>query len=167
MQYKVPQDVQREDTIIGPVTLKQMGILGAGGGLAYGIYITLAKAYFIEIWLPPVAFISLVTLAFAFLKIYGLPFHQFLMNLIEYYVLARKRIWIQGTGIPFIPPFDEAADEKKKLQNTVVEDKSKKTQSIAELTKILDSHGNVATEAEEKNKKEELKKLIYQNYKPV
>ena len=43
MQYKVPQDVQREDTIIGPLTLKQLGILGVGGGIAYGIYISLGK----------------------------------------------------------------------------------------------------------------------------
>ena len=84
MQFKVPQDVQREDTIIGPITLKQMVILGIGGGLAYGIYIGLSKSYFIEVWLPPVVIISGITLAFAFLKIHSLPFHIFLMNFLGF-----------------------------------------------------------------------------------
>lgn len=166
MQYKVPQDVQREDTIIGPITLKQMGILGAGGGLAYGIYITLAKTYFIEIWLPPVAFVSLVTLAFAFIKIHGLQFHEFLMDLIEYHVLAKKRIWLQGTGSPFIPPFDEAADIKKQEASKVIDTKEQKTQNLEELTRILDSHGQIPkAEPLEIDKKAELQKLISHNYK--
>lgn len=161
MQYKVPQDVQREDTIIGPLTLKQMGILGAGGGAAYAIYISLAKSYFIEIWLPPVAVISLLTLAFAFIKIHNMPFSQFIMNLIEYNVLAKKRIWIQGSGTPFLPPYDEN-QHKKEQKQAVIEDKGK-VKSLEELSKIMDSHGQ--TEDVEANKKEELKKIINQNFK--
>lgn len=152
MQFKVPQDVQREDTIIGPITLKQMGILGVGGGLAYAIYVTLAKTYFIEIWLPPVAIISLLTLAFAFLKIHQQPFHEFIMNLLEYNILPKKRIWIQGAGYPFIPPYDEAAD-KKKAEKIAKEAATKAPQkSIEELTAAIDNQW----------KKEGLKKIIAQ-----
>ena len=135
MQYKVPQDVQREDTIIGPITLKQLVILGIGGFIAYAIYISLAKSYFIEIWLPPVAIISAITLAFAFLKIHSLPFHIFLMNFIEYKMLPKQRVWIQGTGYPFISPFQEKP--KEEMKDTKSEQKPKK--SIEELSKILDS----------------------------
>ena len=35
MQYKIPQNVQIEDKIVGPLTLKQLGILGFGGATAY------------------------------------------------------------------------------------------------------------------------------------
>jgi len=161
MQYKVPQDVQREDTIIGPLTLKQMGILGIGGGTAYAVYISLAKTYFMEIWLPPVVLIVLITLAFAFLKPLNLPFYEYLMNLIEYNVLAKKRIWIQGTGLPFFPPFDKNKKKKEEKQ-TKIKEQTKK-QSLEELSKIMDTHGK--TEELESNKKEELKKIINQNYK--
>src|SRR3989338_11249649 len=106
MQFKVPQDVQREDTIIGPITLKQLAILGVGGGLAYATYVGLSATYFIEVWLPPTVIISGITLAFTFLKIHSLPFHEFLMNFLEYHLLPRQRSWIQGTGV-FIPPFDD------------------------------------------------------------
>lgn len=140
MQFKVPQDVQRKDTIIGPLTLNQMIILGIGGGLAYAIYVGLAKGYYIEIWLPPVAIISIVTLAFAFLKIHSLPFHEFLMNLIEYKMLAQKRYWIQGTGAPFISSFEREQNKKKDMTGKKIK---KQNQSLEEISKVLDTHGQV------------------------
>lgn len=134
MQFKVPQNVQREDTIVGPLTLKQLLILAAGGSIAYAIYVGLAKTYFIEIWLPPVAIVSLITLAFAFLKIHSLPFHRYLINLIEFKLLPRKRIWIQGAGDAIqTNPLKKA--ERKDSKNEVIE---KKSEDIEEISKILD-----------------------------
>lgn len=176
MQFKVPQNVQREDTIIGPVTLKQMMILGVGGGITYALYVSLAKTYFMEIWLPPVAITGGITLAFAFLKIHSLPFHKFLMNFIEYHVLPKKRTWTQNSGVPFMPPLEEESKNKKETPEKT-DEKSQK--SLEELTQIVDSHGatdkkntteNTADEQEypediKARKKEGLKQIINQNYK--
>lgn len=138
MQFKVPQDVQREDQIIGPITLRQMIILGVGGGIAYALYVSLAKTYYAEIWFPPVAIVSAITLAFAFLKIHSLPFHIFLMNLIEYYILPRNRFWVQATGTPFKSPF---IDKKEKDETSKITKKEKK--DLEKLTQVLDSHGKI------------------------
>lgn len=155
MQFKVPQDVQRKDTIIWSLTIQQLIICGIGGGIAYAIYIQLSKTYFMEVWLPPVVIISAITLAFAFLTIHNLPFDEFLMHFIEYHILPRKRFWIQGSGTPFIPPFDES----KKKEAKVVEKKEKKQQkTLAELTQVLDTQGGA--EKSEQEKKDGLKKLI-------
>lgn len=148
MQHKVPQDVQREDTIIGPLTLKQMIILGVGGGLTYATYIGLSKSYFIEIWLLPVAFLALLTLAFAFLKIHSLRFHEFLMHMIEYRLLPHQRTWIQGTGVPFISSFDRIDHKGKKEEQAQKTKKSPK--SLAEITKVLDTHGQEASQTNQK-----------------
>lgn len=137
MQYKVPQDVQREDTIIGPLTLKQMIILAIGGGIAYALYIQLSSIYFAQIWLPPVIIVSAITLAFAFLKIHDLPFYEYLMHFIEYNLLGRKRVWIQGSGNPFVPPYQKDKKEEKEKKAF----KKKETKSIAELSAVLDTHG--------------------------
>lgn len=137
MQFKVPQDVQREDQIIGPLTLKQMGILGIGGGTAYAIYVSLARSYYIEVWLPPVAIVGALTLALAFLKVHGLPFHRFLMNFTEYKLLNRQRFWIQSTGDPFYIPSKEDKKETKK----VTQNDKKTPQNIAEISKVLDNAG--------------------------
>ena len=138
MQFKVPQDVQREDTIIGPITLKQMIILGVGGGIAYAIYVSLAKTYFMEIWLPPVAIVSAITLAFTFLKIHNLPFHVFLMNFIEYNLLAKKRTWTQGTGDTFVSSYENL---KKKKEKKLDKKEKKKEKNLKELTNIVDNYG--------------------------
>ena len=136
MQYKVPQNVQREDQIIGPLTLRQLVIIGVGGGMAYMIYIQLSKSYFAEIWLPPVFIISALTIALAFLKIHGLPFHEFIMHFIEYKFLAKKRIWIQKAGTPFIAT-KMNKKTKKKISKIKEEANTKKQNSINDLVKIL------------------------------
>ena len=158
MQFKVPQDVQREDTIVGPLTLKQMIILGVGGGIAYGIYVTLSTKYFIEVWLAPVAIISCMTLAFAFLKIHRLPFHLFLMNFIEFHLLPRKRIWVQGADNVYRSPFEK---DKKEEIAPIQPIKDQKT--IEALSKLVDT--KVEADLSKEEKKEGLKELIDQNYK--
>jgi hypothetical protein len=140
MQYKVPQDVQREDTIVGPLTFKQMIILAVGGGIAYALYIQLSVIYFVQIWLPPVLIVSAFTLALAFLKIHNLLFYEFLMHLIEFNLLAKKRFWIKGSANPFVPPYQKKEntkeDEEKNLY--VKKDHSK---DLTELGRVLDTSG--------------------------
>jgi len=138
MQFKVPQDVQREDTIIGPITLKQLIILGVGGGVAYAIYVSLAKTYYMEIWLPPVAIVAALTVALAFLKIYNMSFEKFMMRFFEYTMLSRKRIWIQGSGRPFYMP-----EPVKKAEKKVISEDKRPKKSLKELTDILDTHGDL------------------------
>lgn len=156
MQFKVPQDVQRADTIVGPLTWKQLLILGAGGGLSYAIYITLAKNYYMEIWLPPIVVIGGITLALAFLRIHGLDFERFLLCFIEYHFLPKKRIWQKGQAESFVVYLQRRSEEKRTPKpKKVVEDSDK--QSIEELSHILDSYGNLP---EKQEKKQMLEKII-------
>jgi len=158
MQYKVPQDVQREDTIIGPLTLRQLAILGVGGGIAYAIYMLLAKSYPMVIWLPPVVIVVGITIAFAFLKIHNLDFLTFLMAYIEFNFLPKKRIWIQGSGYPFISPFETPYKAKKKKE--IATKMGAKIESLKELSHVLDTHGGLETsETSQTEDLEETKEL--------
>ncbi len=159
MRFKVPQNVQREDTIVGPLTLKQLVILGLGGGIAYAIQVVMARNGLpLEVWILPVVIIGGITCAFAFLKIHNLPFHLYLMSLIAYHFLPKKRIWIQGSDSPFISSFQRKKESQKKETKKV----EKKERSIEELTGILDSAGK--KELSEEEKKNGLEKIINQNY---
>ena len=141
MQFKVPQDVQREDQIIGPLTLRQLVIVAVGGGIAYMLYVQLSVSYITVVWLLPVTIISALTIALAFLKIHGLPFIEFLMCFIEYNFLPKKRIWIQKTGNPYMATDIKSNLKKKKVRKkTKVDQKNKKT--INDLVKILDHKNN-------------------------
>lgn len=98
MQFKVPQDVLRPDKIVGFLTLRQLIIVAIGGGISYSLYIILSKQYLVEIWLPPVAFVSLITLAFAFVKFHDILFEKLILIFIEYKFRPRSRTWQKMQG---------------------------------------------------------------------
>lgn len=143
MQFKVPQDVQREDHIIGPLTLKQLIICGIGGSIAYAIYVSLGKDYTWITWLPPVAIIGIITIAFAFIRPLDMSFIQWILRWIEYSLIPRERFWIQTAG-EVMPVLILASTQKTKVQ-TKAEAKAEniidKHKKLEELSKMLDEHG--------------------------
>lgn len=141
MQFKVPQNVQREDHIVGPLTLRQLIICGIGGGIAYAIFVSLGKQYEWITWLPPVAFVSLLTILFAFIRPLDLSFARFILVYLEFLFIPQKRFWIQGSAevlmSAYTPAKTKSKEQKKaeaKAQQVV--DKVKK---LEEITRILDS----------------------------
>jgi len=147
MQFKIPQNVQVEDKIVGPLTLKHLIILGIGGGMDYFLYISLSNTYILEVWLLPVAIIGLLTLAIAFLKIKGISFIHYVFLALEYYFTPRKRVWSQGAGNVFLSitqPRPKTKDEKAKAKQ---EKKAPKNlNNIENLTAILDTHSELMGE---------------------
>jgi hypothetical protein len=141
MQFKVPQDVQREDHIVGPLTFKQLIICGVGGIIAYTIYIALAKTYLWITWFPPIALVTMVTLAFAFVRPLDLSFSKWIARWIEFSLLPRKRIWIKSSA-EFYSSLDSTNANQTK-QHKATEDKNEaildKQKKMEELSKFLDS----------------------------
>lgn len=151
MQYKIPQDVQLEDKIVGPITMKQLGICAAGGSLSYFFYITLAKTYYWEVWIIPVGFTAILTISIAFIKILNLTFTRFVLLLIEYNLKARKRFWIKGEGLIY-PSILRKAHSKTKQEEKIdgkIQTKMEKNESttieIKEISKILDAYPTLKT----------------------
>ena len=143
MQFKIPQNVQREDRIVGPLTLKQLIICGIGFAVAYGIYTSLGRYYIWVTWILPVGIVTIITLAFAFLKPLDLSFTKFILRWIEFTILPRKRFWIQGSAEAFAPVISTAAaakrtkaDEKAEAKAIQMLDKHKK---LEEITRILNT----------------------------
>lgn len=141
MQFKIPQDVQREDTIVGPLTMRQLIITAIGGGITYGIYTFLSNTYTWQVWGLPTLLLAAITIAFAFLKVHELSFTQYLISGMAYLFLPRKRVWIKGSGDPVrtieqpkITSTEKSQEQKKEKQ----EDTIKKLDS---LVSILDSKG--------------------------
>lgn len=133
MQFKVPQNVQREDRIVGPLTLKQMIIVAIGGSIAYGLYVSLARYYIWITWLPPVAIVSIITIAFAFVRPLDLSFTKWVLLWIQFSLLPRERKWTKGGAEIVIGTGGKKAGSKKKK-------------------KIKDKPAKVAAEKEEKMK---------------
>ncbi len=144
MQYKIPQNVQVEDKIVGPLTLKQLITLGIGGGITYVIYVSLAKTYYMEVWLIPTAIPGILTLLITFVKINGIPFLKWCFLMVEYFKNPRKRYFIMGSGDMYqVTLF---AEKPKVIATTHVADKfdrdHEKLKNIGQISKIIDQNGH-------------------------
>lgn len=88
-QFIVPQFIENEDKIIGPITVRQFLICLGGAGVLFVEYKLLAMAYFVLAALITAALAG----AFAFLKINGQPFHIFFLNFMQTQVRPPLRVW--------------------------------------------------------------------------
>jgi len=89
MKYQVPQFIEVESKIFGPLTLKQFIYLVGGAGLAFIVYV------FFPLWLAIPFEIPIVSLAamLAFYKVNNQPFVKFAENAIKHFINARLYVW--------------------------------------------------------------------------
>ena len=134
-QFTVPQFIDVEDKIIGPITTRQFLIMLAGFmviGISYKIFdFTLFITFSILVFL--------VAGIFSFLKINGRPFHFFILNFIQTLKKTRLRIWnniIGKTDADYMDLAKSVAEEKP----TAVA-RRYTTSRLAELALIVDTQG--------------------------
>lgn len=89
----MPQFIEVEDKIIGPLTLKQFIYLAGGAGLVVVILIYLPLYLALPVAAPVVVF----ALALAFYKLNGKPFIQVLEAGFDYYVGSKLFLWRHET----------------------------------------------------------------------
>lgn len=105
-QFTVPQFIDVEDKIIGPITTRQFIIMLVGGLLIFTFYKILAFAYFVLF--SGLVFIFAITLAF--IRINGQPFHFFLLNILQTWRSPNLQIWDKAIpdavlkGLLKVPP---------------------------------------------------------------
>lgn len=89
MQFSVPQFIDVEDTIIGPITLKQfMFLIGVGLLLFFLWY--LFKLWFVVLIGTPIAVLAA---ALVLVKVNGRPLFGFLKAWLNYQISPRFYIW--------------------------------------------------------------------------
>jgi len=93
LRYKVPRNVERDDQILPFLTMKQLAVLAGGGTVCYIIFSILSKFFFIEIWGPIILIPVVLTIAIAFVNIYGVSFTKWLLLMFEYNINPQKRVW--------------------------------------------------------------------------
>ena len=89
MKYQVPQFIEIEDKIIGPLTIKQFVWLAGGAGMAFIVW----KFLPMIIALVLLAAILPLALALAFYKVNNKPFIEFLESAFLYYTKQNLYIW--------------------------------------------------------------------------
>ncbi len=132
---KIPQNVYVEDRIIGPVTLKQLAIVGVGAGISYAMFSTASRGgsisipYGVLLWTP-----AMIAAAFAFLKINDLSLFNIILLGIEHSNKPDLRFWSSHPGIS-INFVSKAAKQAVIDANTKITENAGK---LAELTRQLE-----------------------------
>jgi len=137
MRYKVPQDVQRADTIFWFLTLRQLLIMVVGGGISYVLFVQISKYY--ELSLVEILLIcipALIAAAFAFLKVKGMGLTTFIFILIELLFRARNRFWSPEGNI--LISLTTNISQKKEDRKEEYEFKEVSDKKIKNLANILD-----------------------------
>lgn len=91
MQYQVPQFIEIEDKIFGPLTLKQFIYLAGGGGVCLLFYSVLPFYLFILLSAPFVIF----ALALAFYKVNDRPFIVTIEHALKFTLGSKLYLWKQ------------------------------------------------------------------------
>ncbi len=89
MRFEVPQFIEIEDKLFGPLTFKQFIYLAGGAGLSLILYISL-PLILAGIFIVPVAMLSL---ALAFYKYNNRPFIALMEDAFNYYIGSKLYTW--------------------------------------------------------------------------
>ncbi len=89
MRFEVPQFIDIEDKIFGPLTWRQFLYLGGGVGMAVVLFITTPFIVFVLLGIPLAALAG----ALSFLPINNRPFSYFLEAMFNYLAGQRLYIW--------------------------------------------------------------------------
>ncbi|HNZ55233.1 MAG TPA: PrgI family protein [Candidatus Paceibacterota bacterium] len=90
-QFQIPQFIEMEDKLFGPLTFKQFLYLVGGGGICFIIYVWVPLPFIIQI--IPIAGVAALALALAFVKYNGRPFIVVLEAFIKYSLGNKLYIW--------------------------------------------------------------------------
>lgn len=152
-RFIIPQFIDSEDKVIGAITVRQFLICSVGGLLVFAAYkLSTFYVFILEAFL-----LLVVTISFAFLKINGKIFQNFILDVIEYVARVPKfAVWQRNENAPII----KEIEEKKKVDDYVFIPKALPKKKLSEISLIIDTGGayggeiTVDASADTKNKQE-------------
>ncbi len=134
-QYKVPQDVEADDKLIGPFSFRQFVYLLIAGGLV-GIGVALFQIFPALAIIPLPFVLFLLALALPLKK--DQPMETYLAAIISFYLKPRKRVWTPGQRESTILITAPKKVEEVRTRNITGEEA---THRLSFLADIVDSEG--------------------------
>jgi len=89
MQFQVPQFIETEDKIVGPLSLRQFIIVGAGIGLCGLLYFILQTT----LWVILAIIIMAGAISIAFVKVEGRPLPKVILSAFNFYWNPQTYVW--------------------------------------------------------------------------
>ncbi len=132
MRFEVPQFIDIEDKLFGPLTFKQFIYLAGGGGIVFVLYKILPIIFAI----PLMVIIASISLALSFYKFNNQPFLSIVQSFIQYLSKDKLYVWEKVTSKQKPVNQKPAIISSPEPQPNVVD--HRKIESIARNLDILD-----------------------------
>ena len=138
MKFEVPQFIDIEDKVFGPLTFKQFIYLAGGAGLAVVIWVFVPKI----IGFPLIAAALGLAFALAFYKVNEKPFVHFLESMFKFSLSSRLYIWKKEVRKPSSQKQEAPADAGLTVPRL-------SDSKLRDLAWSLDVHDSLYSEQEE------------------
>jgi hypothetical protein len=133
-QVVVPQFLDVEDKIIGPITVRQFIELVIGGLIEVIMYRLLDFPAFVVFGLILLA----ITVVVAFARINGQPFHLFLLNFIQTLKNPKLKVWRKAFDLQELK--DQMAKQVEIKKATIIK-RPVTVSKISEIALLVDTGG--------------------------
>ena len=131
MRFEVPQFIEIEDKIFGPLTWRQFVYLGGGVGGAVMMFLLLPLVIAVLIGIP----LALLAAALAFYPINNRPFSYFIEALYNYLVNEKLYLWRRKADIVYTDTRSKKEEESIPVTPT---NRGNNHKSISSLTRSLE-----------------------------
>lgn len=150
MQFLVPQFIDTEDKIFGPISTRQFVVILIGFTFIYIAY----KLSTLWLFMIELVVILGLTIVFAFVKINGQQFQYFILNLVQTLRKPRLKIWLKAVSDSQIMP----KKEKKRKSSGFIAKAPVTSSRLTELSLVVDTGGAYKSEEE---RERELKRISH------
>ncbi len=130
MQYKIPIQIENEDTIVAGLSLRQLAIMMLWWGIAYGIFQKLSATAWETVGLFVAIPIVITGITIALLKVSEMTFLPTILSIIRLSLNAKSRMWSHGTdsysdleiGYVILPNQAKLSESNKSLESRISDD---------------------------------------------
>lgn len=136
-QYVVPQFIEVEAKVFGPITARQFIICIIGGGFIFLAY----KLADFTLFILEGLIIFIITGFFAFVKINGRPFHYFLLNLIQTFQRPSLRVWQKEVKSQKLKVKSKEEKKGEEVEEKVKSRKQLSPSRLSDLSLVVDTGG--------------------------
>ncbi len=141
MQFVVPQFIEVESKVIGPISVRQFIILLASAGLIFIWYSLFSTIPLVVLSIPTLG----IGIIFAFAKVNGQPFHNFALSLVQTLQRPRLSLWKRQIHRQVVVKMARK-DKHDKTKKEFIPKPVVSPEHIAELSLIVDTKGQYSPE---------------------
>jgi hypothetical protein len=135
VQYKVPQNIDKQDEIVGPLTIIQFSYLAVAFAIDFLLFKSMPRFTSIMLMIP----ISLVAIGLAFVKVNDKPLLEFLFAMFKFFRQPKIRIWHKTSDEPIL-----TISHTKETKVDAPIRKEFNQNKINELSQTLDTGGEAS-----------------------